>query len=117
VDLDLFSDESKVAPPFLWSQVEATGEIKFKDKRKRKAKAYLEPASYTGFLLQARPDLVSVLGIFVEPKEFRLLASNACGVHYMEPVRWDAPNEQVFFVLGSIAFTRQIPTNRSLGAM
>jgi hypothetical protein len=46
-----------------WSQLEATGEIRSTNE----SNAIGQAASYTLYLLQARPDLVSVLGIYFDP--------------------------------------------------
>ncbi|PVF91556.1 hypothetical protein CPB86DRAFT_878448 [Serendipita vermifera] len=70
-----------------WSHLEATGEIR--SAGKGPAKAQLQAASYTNYLLQARPDLTHVLGIYVSEKGFRLALSNACGIAYLTPLRWD----------------------------
>jgi hypothetical protein len=63
-----------------------TGKIKSSGKNRHIA------ASYTGYLLQARPDLIAALGMYVNKDKFRLLFTNALGVAYMQPVEWDNPN-------------------------
>ncbi|PVF95863.1 hypothetical protein CPB86DRAFT_875329 [Serendipita vermifera] len=69
-----------------WSHLETVGEIR--SGGISVAASQNQGASYTGYLLQARPDLVSVVGIFVDTKEFRLAFSNACGIAYMKSLRW-----------------------------
>jgi hypothetical protein len=70
-----------------WSHCEATGEIRSKGQSLEDCE--LQGASYTNFLLQARPDLTNVLGIFLQKDGFRLAVSNACGVAYLNTVEWD----------------------------
>ncbi|PVF95885.1 hypothetical protein CPB86DRAFT_710269 [Serendipita vermifera] len=69
-----------------WSHFEATGEIK--SAGKTSIDAHLQAASYTNYLLQARPDLTHVLGIYVEEGGFRLALSNPCGIAYLKPLSW-----------------------------
>jgi hypothetical protein len=77
--------EDKDSPPppgpapinLVWSQLEATGEIYSTGSTSKEAIA--QTNSYTAFLLQARPDLVSVTGILHDPKKrtFRLFFMDA----------------------------------------
>ncbi|CAG8649435.1 2327_t:CDS:2, partial [Acaulospora colombiana] len=69
-----------------WSHFEATGEIR--SAGKTRDEAHLQAASYTNYLLQARPDLTHVLGIYVEEGGFRLALSNPCGIAYLNPLGW-----------------------------
>jgi hypothetical protein len=68
-----------------WSAFEATGEIK-SGRSVPKAKA--QGVSYTGFLLQARPDYISVQGIYVQPDAFMLVVTNACGTFSTPLLDW-----------------------------
>jgi hypothetical protein len=62
---------------YAWSQLETTGEIF--SKNNTIAEAGVQAASYVYFLLQARPDLISVVGIFYHPEksEFALYFKDA----------------------------------------
>jgi len=62
---------------FHWSALEATGEL-LSDRDKEKSR--LKNAAYTSYLLQVRPDMVRVQGIYVDEDRFRLVVSDACGV-------------------------------------
>jgi hypothetical protein len=66
---DYINPQNQKQPPpgFAWSQLETMGEIF--SKRKTLTEAGEQAASYLYFLLQARPDLISVVGIFYYPKE------------------------------------------------
>jgi hypothetical protein len=82
--MKLRQDES-TASAFDWSALVATGELlSGKDKANSRAKT----AAYASFLLQARPDMVTVQGIYVDPTSFRLVASNACGVFDTDTLDW-----------------------------
>jgi hypothetical protein len=75
------------SPPleFDWSALEATGEVlSGNDKEESRAKT----AAYTSYLLQARPDRVTVQGIYVDPSNFRLVVSNACGAFITDKLDW-----------------------------
>ncbi|PVF91262.1 hypothetical protein CPB86DRAFT_830672 [Serendipita vermifera] len=80
------AERSKLLDKLSWSQLEAVGEIQSEGRSQTESEH--QSASYTAYLLQARPDLVSVVGIFVNPQEFRPCISNACGVAYMRSIRW-----------------------------
>lgn len=73
-----------------WSQLEATGKVYSKGSNNKGAVA--QGAAYTGYLLQARPDLVSVVGIYVKPSnsKFVVYFTNAGGVWHTEPLDWDS---------------------------
>jgi hypothetical protein len=75
----------------VWSQLEATGEIYSKPKTLTEAES--QAASYTLYLLQARPDLISVVGIFIhsEKREFRLYLTDAWNVHCTQNVPFTSP--------------------------
>jgi hypothetical protein len=77
----------KLYSGFHWSHIEATGEIQSAGETEKEGQ--LHGASYTEFLLRARPDLTSVLGIYVNENGFRLAFSNACGVAYMKLLKWE----------------------------
>jgi len=68
-----------------WSHVEATGE---EDSGNSVAYADAQAGSYTTYHLQARPDLVSVVGIFVKASSFKLFLSNACQVYHTRDIKW-----------------------------
>jgi hypothetical protein len=72
--------EPTASPPpteLVWSQLEATGEIR--SKGSTAVEVISQTGSYTVYLLQARPDLVSVTGILANPDEktFRLFFIDA----------------------------------------
>jgi hypothetical protein len=56
------TEPKNAAIKLTWSQLEATGEIQSTDEKPSMEQA----ATYTHYLLQARPDLVSVLGIYFD---------------------------------------------------
>jgi hypothetical protein len=74
-----------------WSQLEATGEILSKGKTLAESQA--QAAAYTLYQLQARPDLISVLGIFVHPEkcEFGLYLTHARWVYHAPIVSYKDP--------------------------
>jgi hypothetical protein len=83
---DTSSGPDTVPPPpqetpseLAWSQLEATGETLSKGKTPQKAISQTD--SYIFYLLQARPDLISVTGIFDHPeaRTFRLFFRDAWG--------------------------------------
>jgi len=49
-----------------------------------------QEGAYTAYHLQARPDLVSVVGICTTGCTFTLLFSNTCQVHHTKPVEWNS---------------------------
>ena len=61
-----------------WYHMEGTGG---KDSGKTEPESNAQAASYTAFNLQARPDLRSVVGIFVKATYFNIFASDACRVY------------------------------------
>jgi hypothetical protein len=69
-----------------WSQLEATGEIFSRGKSYDYSTS--QAASYTLYLLQARPDLLSVTGMFFYPKkqEIALYLTDSQAVTYVEHV-------------------------------
>ena len=70
---------------FHWSALEATGELlSGNDKENSRVKS----AAYTSYLLQARPDMVTVQGIYIDPTGFRLVASNACEAFDTNTLDW-----------------------------
>jgi hypothetical protein len=70
---------------FYWSALEATGELlSGTDKQASRTKS----AAYTSYLLQARPDMVAVQGIYVDSSSFRLVVSNACGAFHTDDLKW-----------------------------
>ncbi|KIM24034.1 hypothetical protein M408DRAFT_49092, partial [Serendipita vermifera MAFF 305830] len=72
-------------PPYCWSLIEATGELK---SNSNKDKVHRQSASYTGYLLQARPDRIAVLGIFVQKDSFRLTYTNCFGAFSTPLMKW-----------------------------
>ncbi|PVF98016.1 hypothetical protein CPB86DRAFT_826005 [Serendipita vermifera] len=70
-----------------WSFLETVGEIRSTGETETEAQNH--GVSYTNFLLQARPDLTHVLGIYVHEKGFRLAVSNACGVANLVELSWN----------------------------
>jgi hypothetical protein len=68
-----------------WSHLEATGE---EDSGKARNEGQAQAGAYTDFHLQARPDLVSVVGIFVSVSSFTLFFSNACRVYHTPALGW-----------------------------
>jgi hypothetical protein len=80
------SERDSTPSAFHWSALEATGELlSGTDKEDSRNKT----AAYTYFLLQARPDMVTVLGIYVDATGFRLVASNACGAFDTNTLKWE----------------------------
>jgi hypothetical protein len=72
-----------------WSRLEATGaEEPGKSDQEREAQA----GAYTAYHLQARPDLVSVVGICVNVSSFKLFFSNACRVYHTATIKWSDAN-------------------------
>jgi hypothetical protein len=69
---------------FYWSALEATGEL-LSNKEASRTKS----AAYTSYLLQARPDMVTVQGIYVDASCFRLVVSNACGAFHTRDLKWE----------------------------
>jgi hypothetical protein len=89
--------EPTASPPpidLVWSQLEATGEIR--SKGTTDLDTISQTGSYTVFLLQARPDLVSVTGIFVNPENhtFRLFFMDAWRHCYTDSVKFDESKAQ-----------------------
>ncbi|PVF98013.1 hypothetical protein CPB86DRAFT_873653 [Serendipita vermifera] len=70
-----------------WSLLETIGEARFTGETQTS-----HEISHTGFLLQARPDLTQVLGLYVKEEKFRLCVSNACGVANLEELTWNNPH-------------------------
>jgi hypothetical protein len=68
-----------------WFHLEATGE---EDSGKSKKDSEAQTGAYTTYHLQARPDLVSVVGIFVSVVGFKLFLSNACRVYHTPDINW-----------------------------
>jgi hypothetical protein len=69
-----------------WSHLEATGAEESDQEREAQAGAY------TAYHLQARPDLVSVVGICVNVSSFKLFFSNACRVYHTPATKWSNAN-------------------------
>jgi hypothetical protein len=67
-----------------WSHLEATG-AEESDEEEGEAQA----GAYTAYHLQARPDLVSVVGICVSASHFKLFLSNACRVCHTPVIEWN----------------------------
>ncbi|KAG8786972.1 hypothetical protein FRC15_010292 [Serendipita sp. 397] len=65
-----------------WSHLETTGEIY--SKKESKAGTEAQAGAYTAYHLQARPDRVSVSGIWLkkEDKTFQLFITSACQVYH-----------------------------------
>jgi hypothetical protein len=82
---------SKNSAELVWSQLEATGEIYSTGKTRSEATS--QAASYTLYLLQARPDLISVVGISFHPEkgEFRLYLTDPWKVHCTQNVPFTSP--------------------------
>jgi hypothetical protein len=71
---------------FYWSALQATGEfLSGKDREASRTKS----AAYTSYLLQARPDMVTVQGIYVDFSSFRPVLSNACGSFHTGDFEWE----------------------------
>jgi hypothetical protein len=68
-----------------WTHVEATGEEDFEQP---KAEAEAQESANTTYHLQARPDLVSVVGILIGTSDFKLFFSNACQVYRTTAIEW-----------------------------
>jgi hypothetical protein len=98
------NDELVASPPsptkneLAWSLLEATGEIRSKGPSLDTAIG--QGASYTVYLLQARPDLVSVVGIFIHPDnfEFQLFFTDAWGVCCTDPVKFTSTRAKPLLV-------------------
>jgi hypothetical protein len=71
-----------------WSHLEATGE---EDSGHSLDAGEAQAGAYTAYHLRARPDLVSVVGIFVYEVEFKLFLSNACRVYHTSAIKWNSP--------------------------
>jgi hypothetical protein len=69
--------------------LEAVGELLSVENKER---ACAKTASYTSYLLQARPDRLIVQGIYVDSGAFRLIVSNACGAFYTKCLDWESPD-------------------------
>jgi hypothetical protein len=78
--------ESKQQHKLAWSQLETTGEIFSNGSTYDDSVA--QGTSYTGYLLQARPDLVSVVGMYVhlQLSHFRLYFTDAWGTCQTEHI-------------------------------
>ncbi|KAG8819090.1 hypothetical protein FRC18_012188 [Serendipita sp. 400] len=63
-----------------WAHLEATGEIKSSGKSKETSGA--QAAGYTSYHLQARPDRVSVSGIWIKDQLFRIFFTDASQVFH-----------------------------------
>ena len=70
-----------------WYHVEATGE---EDSSNGTEEGQAQEGAYTAYHLQARPDLVSVVGIYTGERDFTLFFSNAWRVYHTEPVEWSS---------------------------
>jgi hypothetical protein len=68
--------------------LEATGE---EDSGQASDDGEAQAGAYTAYHLQARPDLVSVVGIFVCEPHFKLFLSNACQVYHTPAIAWNKP--------------------------
>lgn len=75
-----------------WSQLEATGEDE--SSGKTKSAAHAQGASYSGYLLLARPDYISVPGIFFNATAFKLFLANACQCYATDLIQWNTPIAQ-----------------------
>ena len=53
-----------------------------------KERSSTKTAAYTSYLLQSRPDMLMVQGIYVDEGGFKLTVSNACGASYTEYLDW-----------------------------
>ena len=69
-----------------WAEFEATVEIESKGKKLKDRMG--QGATYTSFLLQARPDLNSVLGLYVDKAGLVFMISDAEGVKQTDMVSW-----------------------------
>lgn len=69
--------------------MEATGE---EDSGKPKGEGEAQAGAYTSYHLQARPDLVSAVGIFVAVSNFQLFFSNASQVYHTPLIEWTHTN-------------------------
>ena len=73
---------------FYWSALEATGELLSSGTSKETS--LTKSAAYTSYLLQARPDMVTVQGIYVDSSGFRLVVSSACGASSTTHLKWES---------------------------
>lgn len=73
---------------FHWSHLQATGETL--SSGKTEAEGLRQGAAYGGYHLQARPDLISVPGIFVKGDRFEIYNHNACQSYHTGQVEWDS---------------------------
>lgn len=87
----VFKPHSEVSQ-FHWSQLETTGEIKSKGNSPETS--LMQEISYTVHLLQARPDLISVLGIFVDDNDFSLIFCSADGAYHTKFLKWTDSSAQ-----------------------
>jgi hypothetical protein len=84
------TSQSRMEHEVVWSQLEAIGE-KYSEGMCEED-VVTQGASYTGHLLQARPDLLSVVGILIhsEKSRFRLYFTDVLGVCYTGPIQFDS---------------------------
>ncbi|KIM27088.1 hypothetical protein M408DRAFT_24839 [Serendipita vermifera MAFF 305830] len=71
--------------PQYWTCMEATAEARSEKDKNPQSKA----AAYTAFHLRARPDYISVVGIFTDIDYFQLFLTTPCRVYQTKPIKWN----------------------------
>ncbi|KIM24503.1 hypothetical protein M408DRAFT_26973 [Serendipita vermifera MAFF 305830] len=71
-----------------WSHLEATGQVV---NGQAAAEAETQAGTCGACHLQARPDLVSTVGILVGESDFKLFRTGACGILHTPSIKWDTP--------------------------
>ncbi|KAF7776610.1 hypothetical protein Agabi119p4_5003 [Agaricus bisporus var. burnettii] len=62
-----------------WSSIEMA--MKYHSAKKTREQCLKEAATYVAYLLKARPDLISALGLLADPDSFDFLFCNATGIY------------------------------------
>lgn len=88
VALQIWEKDPEIPENKFWSALEATGELKSSHRDSRGA--FAQARSYVGFLLQARPDLTTGLGIYAEEEGFKLILHNSFGSFGTKLCSWTA---------------------------
>jgi hypothetical protein len=73
------------APTPPWSHLEATGKLWSKGKSIGQSQS--QEAAYAAYHLQARPDLMSVAGMWMKKRQFNIFFVNACRVYITSTVQ------------------------------
>lgn len=91
IALKFQEEDHEIPEDVFWSAVETTGEIK--SAGDTVVGAFTKARSYVGYLLQARPDRTTALGIYTEEKGFKLILHNCFGSFGTKLLVWgNQPN-------------------------